>query len=191
MERILNATQELVAERGAAVLTVADVATRAGVAVGTVYQRFAGRDALLAAAQDCWLDQLISRELATREAVGEAADFEDLVTRYITAMVMIFRQNAALIGEFALRTALHPHRGEAVLGKLQEVFTGLCDALMAHPDRPAHVDRDRIAFVLRAAQAMLEWRVTAPEGVASDNGWATLSEELPRMALCYLRDKSD
>ncbi|MFD5393178.1 helix-turn-helix domain-containing protein [Streptomyces sp. NPDC127097] len=47
MERILGAAQELVAERGAVALTIADVALRANVAVGTIYSRFAGKDALL------------------------------------------------------------------------------------------------------------------------------------------------
>ncbi|MFD5735337.1 TetR/AcrR family transcriptional regulator [Streptomyces sioyaensis] len=187
MERILGAAQELVAERGAAALTIADVAVRAEVAVGTIYSRFAGKDALLAAVQDRWLDQLIARQQANRTAVTEvSADFQDVVARCVSGMVSTFRDHADLIREFALRNAAQPAQDNAALRKLHEVFTQLCDVILAHPGRPDEIDRRRVALAVRAAQAILEWRVTTPLAVAPDNDWDTLSQDLPGLAMRYL-----
>src|SRR6185437_2531635 len=49
MGRLLAAVEEAIAERGVASLTVQEVARRAGLAAGTLYTRFAGKDALLRA----------------------------------------------------------------------------------------------------------------------------------------------
>ncbi len=188
MERILGAAQELVAERGAAALTIADVAARAEVAVGTIYRRFAGKDALLAAVQDRWLDQLIARHQANHTAVTEtSADFQDTVAHYVSGMTRTFRDHADLIREFALRNAAQPVQDNAALRKLHEVFTQLCDVILAHPGRPDGIDRRQVALAVRAAQSILEWRVTTPLALAPDNDWDTLSEDLPRLAMRYLR----
>ncbi|MFD5396741.1 TetR/AcrR family transcriptional regulator [Streptomyces sp. NPDC127097] len=190
MERILGAAQELVAERGAAALTIAGVAVRAKVAVGTIYSRFAGKDALLAAVQDRWLDQLIARQQANRTAVTEtSADFPDTVARCVSGMISTFHDHADLIREFALRNAGQPVQDTA-LHKLQEVFTQLCDVILAHPGRPDEIDRRRVALAMRAVQATLEWRVTTPLAVAPDNDWDTLSQDLPGLAMRYLSDNA-
>ncbi|WP_143179686.1 MULTISPECIES: TetR/AcrR family transcriptional regulator [Streptomyces] len=187
MERILGAAQELVAERGAAALTIADVAVRAEVAVGTIYSRFTGKDALLAAVQDRWLDQLIARHQANRTAVAAtSADFQDTVARCVSGMIGTFRDHADLIREFALRNAALPVQDNAALRKLHEVFTQLCDVVLAHPGRPDEIDRRRVALAMRAAQSILEWRVATPLAVAPDNDWDTLSQDLPRLAMNHL-----
>ncbi len=48
-DRLLAAVEQVIAERGVARLTVQDVARRAGLATGTLYTRFANKDALLRA----------------------------------------------------------------------------------------------------------------------------------------------
>src|SRR5690242_9719921 len=49
MDRLLAAVEESIAEGGVASLTVQEVARRAGVATGTLYTKFANKDALLRA----------------------------------------------------------------------------------------------------------------------------------------------
>jgi AcrR family transcriptional regulator len=49
-ERILEATRELLAERGYAGMTVRELASRCGVSVPTLYNRFGGKDELIAQA---------------------------------------------------------------------------------------------------------------------------------------------
>ena len=49
-EHILEATRTLLAERGYAGVTVRELAARCGVSVPTLYNRFGGKDALIAQA---------------------------------------------------------------------------------------------------------------------------------------------
>jgi AcrR family transcriptional regulator len=185
MERILAAAQDAIAEHGAAALTIADVATRAGVAVGTIYGRFAGKDALITAVQQRWLKQSIARQEALPTGAHiEAAGFDELVAANVTTMIETFCENADLIREFAIRTTATT--GGPARRTLHEGFTRLCDALMAHPDRPPHIGRPQVALALRAVQSTLEWRVSTSSADAPDNDWDALGAELPRLAARYM-----
>lgn len=52
VEKVLNAAEELFAERGEAGFTLPEVARRAGVSVGSIYRRFSSREDLLIAVFD-------------------------------------------------------------------------------------------------------------------------------------------
>ncbi|WP_164764757.1 TetR/AcrR family transcriptional regulator [Streptomyces lydicus] len=191
MERMLDAAQELIAERGVASLTIADVAARTGVAVGTIYSRFASKDALIAAVHDRWLEQVVARvQTEWAAAAAESADFEDFVACYVAAMITMFRDHGALIREFVVRTIAQFAPGNAARHKLQEAFTHVCEAVLAHPDRPEHADRRRVTLAFRAVQSTLEWRVTTPRTEAPDNDWDTLAQDLPRLAIRYLTEET-
>jgi AcrR family transcriptional regulator len=69
VERILDAAAHVFGERGYAA-TTNDVAERAGVSIGSLYQYFRDKDALLVALHDRHLDQ-IERELLGRGPLGE------------------------------------------------------------------------------------------------------------------------
>ncbi|WP_395639675.1 TetR/AcrR family transcriptional regulator [Pseudolysinimonas sp.] len=70
--RVLEAAARLFAERGAAA-TLGDVAREAGVGVGTVYRKFADKDALL----DALFDEKIAAMVALADAAGEIEDAGD------------------------------------------------------------------------------------------------------------------
>jgi AcrR family transcriptional regulator len=67
-ERILEATRELLAERGDSAVTVRELARRGGVSIPTLYNRFGGKDELIAAA----VRSRFSGVLRSVEAEGEA-----------------------------------------------------------------------------------------------------------------------
>lgn len=67
-ERLLDACAELLAEAGQAALTTRDVARRAGVPIGTLYQFFEGRSGLLQALASRNLELLLAR---VRERLAE------------------------------------------------------------------------------------------------------------------------
>jgi AcrR family transcriptional regulator len=69
VERILDAAAHVFGERGYAA-TTNDVAERAGVSIGSLYQYFRDKDALLVALHDRHLDQ-IARELLGRGPVDD------------------------------------------------------------------------------------------------------------------------
>jgi AcrR family transcriptional regulator len=69
-ERILEAAREVFAERGVGA-TLDDVADRAGVGIGTVYRRYANKDALIDELCEDWIDDLVAfaeEALSSRDA---------------------------------------------------------------------------------------------------------------------------
>jgi AcrR family transcriptional regulator len=69
-ERILEATRELLAERGYAAVTVRELAVRCGVSVPTLYNRFGGKDELIAQAVRSRFSQVLGSVEDRAEPVG-------------------------------------------------------------------------------------------------------------------------
>lgn len=88
VERIVDACAALLDETGYAALTTKEVARRAGVPIGTLYQFFSGKDALLGALArrnlDRYLDRLARR--AEAEAPRDTAAVVDLAVEEFVAM---------------------------------------------------------------------------------------------------------
>lgn len=72
-DAILKAARELVAERGSEGMTISEVAHRAGVNRGTVYQHFRNRDELATAVQ-AWFSNSLGPMLTGDGPVGERID---------------------------------------------------------------------------------------------------------------------
>ncbi|MFE6868970.1 TetR family transcriptional regulator [Kitasatospora sp. NPDC057692] len=87
-ERILDACAALLDEGGAAALTTKEVAQRAQVPIGTLYQFFAGKEDLLAALAGRNLDRYLHRldERLRTEAPAGPAGFTDLAVEEFVAM---------------------------------------------------------------------------------------------------------
>ena len=66
---ILRAATEVFAEEGFASVTVAEIANRAGIGKGTVYEYFASKDELLFAVFE-WMNERIFERISERLAVG-------------------------------------------------------------------------------------------------------------------------
>ncbi|GAA3367201.1 hypothetical protein GCM10020367_68370 [Streptomyces sannanensis] len=88
VERIIDACAELLDEVGYVALTTKEVARRARVPIGTLYQFFSGRDALLSALAlrnlERYTDRLARRMAA--EAPGSTAGVVDLAVEEFVAM---------------------------------------------------------------------------------------------------------
>jgi AcrR family transcriptional regulator len=107
---ILGATRELLAERGWAGFTIADVAARAGVAKTTIYRRWQSRAELAIDLLSTLFDQLELRDLGSLQA-----DVEDVVRQFVAllslpetraaflALVTATEQDAALRQRFRAR----------------------------------------------------------------------------------------
>lgn len=92
-QRILDATMTCLARFGVAKTTLDDIAREAGCARATVYRSFSGRAAVVAAAVDDELEQLV----AAVEAVGMAADsLEDAITDMFTTAARILTSHEVL-----------------------------------------------------------------------------------------------
>lgn len=99
-ERILEATRELLAERGYAAVTVRELARRCGVSVPTLYNRFGGKDELIAQA----VHSQFSRVLGSVEDRGEPIGHQRLmalVDRVAEGVVELADYNRALLQAFS------------------------------------------------------------------------------------------
>lgn len=84
-ERVIAAAMELGAEGGYDAVQMRDVATTAGVALGTIYRYFSSKDHLLAASMVDWSKELEARVTDQPPAEGSAADRVVAVIRGVTS----------------------------------------------------------------------------------------------------------
>ena len=172
--RVLEAALELASEGGYDAVQMRDVATRAQVALGTIYRYFTSKDQLLAAALVQWSSDL-ERRLAQRPAKGEnAADrVVDVLRRASRAMEREPTLTSALVTAIA-------SPDPAVRASQQDVdqiiVTLVSDALRDVPDAEG---------VMR----VLAW-VWFASLIGWVNGWTnagTVGDELERAARLLLK----
>jgi AcrR family transcriptional regulator len=86
---ILEAAEEVASQRGLESTSTAAIAERAGVAVGTLYNYFPDRDALIAALFKHRRDELVPRIVAAA-AETKHLPFEQRLRAYINAVARVF-----------------------------------------------------------------------------------------------------
>jgi AcrR family transcriptional regulator len=98
-ERVVLAALELGADGGYEAVQMRDVATRAEVALGTIYRYFPSKDALLLAVMVHWLGDL-ERRVSTHPPTGATTRdrIMDVLTRALGAMDRDPRLTTAVIG---------------------------------------------------------------------------------------------
>lgn len=181
LEAIHTATIQVLLAEGVGRLTTARVAKRAGVSIGTMYQYYPHKQALLFALVERQLETVVGFMLAAAErlrgqdsgtvAEGLALAFLDAKTPESEA----FRTLYGLVAEFDLAAGM----GQA-LEQMTEVFSEL---LAAAPD--AHfADPDAVAFMLAtliggSVRMVLD---TAP----TPENLARLRQQLPRACRAYI-----
>lgn len=108
-ERVLRAALDLGASGGYDAVQMRDVATSAGVALGTIYRYFSSKDHLLAAAMVQWVHDL-ERRVGQRPPKGDtvAARVVDVLRRASRAM-----EKDPRLAEAVVTALLSPDRGAA------------------------------------------------------------------------------
>jgi AcrR family transcriptional regulator len=98
-ERVIRSALELAGEGGYDAVQMRDVATRANVALGTIYRYFSSKDALLAAALVEWMGEL-ERKLLERPPKGTRPSERvlDVLNRALRAMDRNPRLARAVVG---------------------------------------------------------------------------------------------
>ena len=123
-ERVLRAALELGATGGYDSVQMRDVATSAGVALGTIYRYFSSKDHLLAAAMVQWVNDL-ERRVGQRPPKGDtvAERVIDVLRRAARAM-----EKEPKLSEAVVTALLSPDRGAA---KCQEEVSGAMTRILA------------------------------------------------------------
>ena len=156
--RIVDATRELHTEQGIAATSWDQIATRAGVGVGTVYRHFPTLDELVPACGE------ISMEVVALPAAGSAAAlFEDVsapparIARLVREVFAIYERGAPELRVVRREPEAHP--SVAALGEtLEATLLALIDAAL--PDASPH---DRA--VTRAMLDLDTWEALRRAGV--------------------------
>jgi len=183
VDAIVDATARVLVRDGYDALSTNRVAQEAGVSVGSLYQYFPGKEALVAAVMEQYASRMQENIAARMANAPPAATAEDMATEMIRAML------AAQQAEPRLHQALVeqvPRIG--ALRRLHELFTNyerLVEAwLLENVERIEVKDAKMAAFVLVAAVEGLVNRATLdrPDLVASGK----LEEHILRLVLAYV-----
>lgn len=95
-DEILDAAQRLFTRDGLAQTTVAEIATGAGVAKGSVYRYFRNKDALLSALKDRFFEQMMQRITATVASMP-GVGFAEIADAAIESTARFLFEEAALV----------------------------------------------------------------------------------------------
>ncbi len=185
---VLEAAAQVFSEAGYAGATTNHIAARAGVSIGTLYQYFPNKDALLVALAEEHLHQAVDGlgEIAARLR-AEAPPLADLVRTLVDATVALNRQDPSLhrlLWDEAPRTP----ELRAVLARLEDAMAA---ELAAHLRRlgAGGPDPDLAALItVRAVEELVHRVVLAPP---PDRTPDTCATELTRLCLRYLSAPAD
>jgi len=180
MERILEAARELVETRPAETVTAAAIARRAGLPIGSLYQYFPNRLAVLAELSRRSLEAIDREALAVLED-GRHLPWRQAVERVVDAHLEAMQRSSPAT---RVLRALAPSREFSEIG--DESNARFADALCAHPALAAcggPRQRSRIARVAVEAAGAVEARVL---GAGSTAEARALAREMKRLVAAYL-----
>ncbi len=186
-QRILEAGTALLEEGGIEALTVAAVASRADVSVGSVYRRFAGKDRLIAALQHDMIDQF--RAEIVRRLAPLRTDPAALVASAVAGLTETYQAHERLMCVFLAAGATDPavaRIGSEAAIDAERVFRQFLEPIVPMIDAPE--PEVRLDVVYRLIYGTCQNRVLYGELFESDRPltWRQLTDELVNVACLYL-----
>lgn len=190
LERLLDAAEQLVAEKGFDDATIAELVRRAGSSVGAFYARFRDKEGLLYALYERYLEQaLATADSALDPRRWEGASIPSIVGAVVPFLVSVYRERRGLIRAFVLRNHV-----DAEFRARQERFShhveaGLSRLLMAraaeirHP-APARAATLGLAMVVSTIESAILFGELRSSALTLSDG--ELAAELTRAFLAYL-----
>nr|WP_202507404.1 TetR/AcrR family transcriptional regulator [Amycolatopsis rubida] len=175
MQKLLTAAEQVLAEQGLESFTVAAVASRAGMSVGTIYRRFDGKEQLLRAVKDRLLTQL---ETSVRDALRSAPpDLRSIFTAFVAALAQTFEEHDRIFPELLdAQRSDGRDRGLAALSAIQDALLEVLPSAETADLKMAA--RTIIGACVHRAATSRFW--------PDDRPWETWAEEAAEMALAYL-----
>jgi AcrR family transcriptional regulator len=182
VDTILEATIRVLEQEGTDAATTSRVAEVAGVSVGTLYQYFANRDAILHALQDRELERA-SQMLTVLLGKAERASDREVARSVVEALLQSYRAAPALHRVLAVE-GLRVTPRERVLAFDARAVATIRAFLSFSGARVRRTNLEAAAFVVYQAvrAAMLAYLLEEPAGIDD----RTLVDELTDLILRYL-----
>lgn len=190
LERILDAAESLIRERGFDNMTIAEVVQRSGSSVGSIYGRFNNKLGLLQAVQMRYHARVRNSIFAAFS--GDHPRDESLaaaVARIVSVLSHQVLTDPELFRAFVLQAVFDPGiraQGERTNAERRDKVV---EILMSHRDEIRHADPEQAArWLYSLLMAELRERVTYGENAELSGGFADAAfvAELTRAATCYL-----
>ncbi len=189
LERILDAAEQVISERGFDQATVAEIVRRANSSVGAFYGRFKEKDALLR----CLHERFCEEAFATVDAVldperwrGESIG--QILTETVPFLVDAYRQRGGMFAAFMVRATYDPSFTESwasvgahLVDRFRTLLLERCDEI-DHPN-PRLAIEFGLQMMLCTLDEMALFRDVEPAG-----GLTLFDERLPeQLATMFLR----
>ncbi len=190
LQKLLDAAQSLIEERGCMDLSIPEVVARAGSSVGGFYSRFRDKDELLCALEERFLQhnrRMLDR-LTSSDALADAK-LEDIARPAIKQLVNMHRTHHRLAAAFVAQTARDPSHRNRVAKFREEIVERFGSLLLSRRDEINHPQPERavdfiIKMVLSGARQEAVFGVTVADGQPLSEH--DMAAELERMFLTYL-----
>lgn len=194
VEAILDAAARVFARSGYAATTTNHVARKAGVSIGSLYEYFPSKEALLVALTERHVDEA-ERELtalfAALPARAGALSLEDLVTTLVRAMVDLHAHDPGLHRVLFEQAPLPPRLRDRVAGLETAMAEQLARLLEPYGLAPTDA-RTAAAMAVQVAEGLTHRLVLHDAGSASASAPATVDAwvaEISELLLGYLERK--
>jgi AcrR family transcriptional regulator len=190
LDRILDAAESLVQEKGFDDVPIAEIVRRAESSVGSFYSRFPDKDALLHALYERFIEQAIATsDEALDPERWRGACIDEITVVVVRFLVEIYRERRGLIRAFAIRNHANPGSQARRERLSRHVSAELSALLLERRAEIAHPEPERAAaFALTLVFSTLDNTILFGEMrsgtfLLSD---ADLAAELARAMLAYL-----
>jgi AcrR family transcriptional regulator len=180
---VLDATVRILDREGPDAATTTRVAEVAGISIGTLYQYFSHRDAILDALQDREFERAMELMERVLGAAGRKGPARDVACEVIRGLLALYAEAPALHRVLALEglRVTPAHRVHAFdMRVIAVVRTFLSESSL--PIRRKNLDAAAFVVFQSVRASMLARMLEQPPGLDDD----TLAEELTDMVLRYL-----
>lgn len=187
-ERVLDAARVLLEENGFEGFTVQEVAARAEISVGAIYERFGNKESLLRVVHGRLMDAL-TRGAAGVEGAAEITDPATAIAAAVATVARVPREHRPILrvfmhlGAVDAEIAARGSRASIELGRAFKAAVLVHRGSIAHPDPELAVDiAFRMAYCTVARQIMYGPVFESERRV----GWSTLVDQLSAACCAYL-----
>ncbi|MFM6853471.1 MAG: TetR/AcrR family transcriptional regulator [Sphingopyxis sp.] len=190
-DRMMSAAENLLSTRGSGDFTLNEVSRAGKVSIGSIYNRFESKDALLHAVQLRVLDR-VDREMTDRldAAIASYSGLDHLVSRLIDALAETLKKHADLMRPLMQIASIDEQVSVTGKASYNKTATSFRTAILDHRDEIARPDANRAvdtSFRIAYAAVARYLGFGSATTAAWEGDWDVLKEDLAIMVAAFLR----